>query len=159
MAKTATQTKPAFAAILDRPSGDIDRPSAAPPGEYVCVVQGQPRFDKSSKKQTEFVEFILKVLEAMDTVDEEALETFLTKKDGTKKPLGETTFRATYYLTESSTYRLVDFLDHCEAGEEDMSLRQRIAEAPGKQIVVSIKHEASDDGTTVYAKIGSTAAV
>lgn len=147
MAKAAA----AFASILDRPSSEIERPKPMPVGEYVCVVQGQPRQDKSAKKQTEFVEFTLKFLEALDTVDEEALNAIGGIKDKTIK--------ATYYLTENSTWRLVDFLDHCEAGDEEMSLRQRIAEAPGKQVVATIRHEASQDGTTVFAKVATTAKV
>lgn len=156
MAKAATAT---FSSILDTPSSEVERPRPMPVGEYVCVVQGQPRFDKSAKKQTEFVEFTLKFIEAQDTVDSDALGEWLTKKDGSKDRLADRTTKTTYYLTENSLWRLNDFLDHCEAGDEDMSLRQRIAETPGKQIIVTVKHEASQDGSAVFARVGATAPV
>jgi hypothetical protein len=37
-------------------------------------VQGQPKIDKSSKKQTEYVQYTLKPIEALDDVDADALD-------------------------------------------------------------------------------------
>lgn len=165
MAKTATQTKPAtFSSVLDMPASDIERPKPAPVGSYICVVQGQPRIDKSAKKQTEFSEYNLKVLEPLDDVDVDALETYLTNKDGTKRRITDQSFKVTFYHTESSIYRLKEFLEHCgidmdEAESEGTSLRQLIAESPGKQVVAHVFHEASQDGETVYAKVKNTTAV
>lgn len=150
MAQAARQA-PAFTSILDRPSGEIERPKPMPVGTYVCVVQGQPKFDKSTKKQTDYVEFTLKFLEASDDVDEEALAAI--------GGIADKTIRNTYYLTEASAFRLVDFLDHVSAGSEDMSLAQRIPEAVGKQVLVTISHRASDDGQSVFAQVKSTAPV
>lgn len=147
----AQPAQKSFASILDTPSSEIERPKPLPVGEYVCVVQGQPRFDKSSKKQTEFVEFTLKILEALETVDVDALEEMGGIKDKTIK--------ATYYITETALWRLKDFLDHCNAGDEDESLRQRIDQTPGCQVIVTIKHEASDDGQSVFGRVGGTASV
>ena len=141
-----------FETVLDRPSSSIERPKPAPVGEYACVVIGQPREDKSTKKQTPFVEFTLKFLSAMESVDEDALDAWL----GEKK-LQEMTIQYTFYLTEGAAWRLVKFLDDLEAGDEDMSLRQRIAETPNKEIIVTIRHEPSEDGESMFARIGSTA--
>jgi hypothetical protein len=164
MAKTATASAPHFASVLDTPVGDIERPKPLPPGQYVCVVQGQPRIDKSAKKQTEFSEYTLKLLEAMDTVDEEALTTYLTNKDGSKKRLQDVTTKVTFYHTENSVYRLKDFLRHCgldidDAESEGTSLRQLIAEVPGRQVIATITHEASQRGDGVYATVSDTAPV
>ena len=79
------QTKPQFASVLDMPASDIERPKPLPVGSYVCVVQGQPRIDKSAKKQTEFVEYTLKLLEALDDVDADGLEAVGGIKDKTTK--------------------------------------------------------------------------
>lgn len=150
MAKVATQQS--FASVLDMPASDIERPKPAPVGSYVCVVQGQPKIDKSSKKQTEYVEYTLKPLQALDDVDPDALKDW--------GGLAEKTFRVTYYLTENSVYRLKEFLEHCGIEmEEGGSLRQYIGEAAGQQVTVSIVHEASQDGETVYAKVKNTTAV
>lgn len=151
MAKTAT--KPAtFSSVLDMPASDIERPKPAPVGSYICVVQGQPRIDKSAKKQTEYSEFTLKPLEPLDDVDTDALEAWGGIKDKT--------FKVTFYHTENSIYRLKEFLEHLgiDMGEDE-SLRQAMAEAPGKQVIAHIIHEASQDGETVYAKVKNTTAV
>ena len=146
------QTKPQFASVLDMPASDIERPKPLPVGSYVCVVQGQPRIDKSAKKQTEFVEYTLKLLEALDDVDADGLESVGGIKDKITK--------VTFYLTENSVYRLKEFLEHCGVDmEEEGSLRQYIAEAPGKQVVAHIIHEASQDGDAVYARVKNTTAV
>ncbi len=67
------------------------------------------------------------------------------------------TIRATYYLTEESAYRLKDFLDHCDAGDDSMSLRERIGEAPNCQVMAFIRHTASQDGSSIYAELAKTA--
>ncbi len=141
-----------FASVLDMPAQDIERPKPIPVGSYVCVVQGQPKFDKSTKKQTEYVEFTLKLLEAMDDVDEDAL-----KEAGGIK---DKTMRNTYYLTEGAIWRLKDFLGHCGIDTDtDASLRQLIDEAPGKQVVANIAHQASNDGSSVFAQVKNTSTV
>lgn len=146
------QTKPQFASVLDMPASDIERPKPLPVGSYVCVVQGQPKIDKSSKKQTEYVEYTLKLLEALNDVDTDALDAV--------GGIQEKFTKVTFYLTENSVYRLKEFLEHCGVDmEEEGSLRQYIAEAPGKQVVAHIIHEASQDGDAVYARVKNTTAV
>ncbi len=141
-----------FSSVLDTPAGDIERPKPLPVGSYVCVVQGQPRIDKSTKKQTEFVEYTLKLLEALDDVDDEALKDIGGIKDKTT--------RITFYLTENSIFRLKEFLEHCGIEMEDKgSLRQYIGEATGQQVVAHIVHEASQDGDAVYARVKNTTPV
>lgn len=159
MAKTATVTKLAKPAekigdILDRPSADAKPPKTMPAGNYLCRVQGLPRFDKSSKKQTPFVEFLLVPTSAMDDVD----ETELAESGG----LADKTIKATFYLTDNSEYRLSEFLTACGIAEEDddgekFSHRQRIEETPNTEVIVTMIHEPSADGTRMYAKPGAFA--
>lgn len=146
-----------FASILDRPSTEIERPKPLPQGTYSTVVNGLPRYDKSSKKQTEFVEFTLKVLAAGEDVDEDDLKAWMQKPDGTTRSLADASIRATYYLTEDAAWRLKKFLEDLGTTDEDGSLRQRIEMAPGRQVNVFMKHRASEDGSTTFAEIGSTA--
>lgn len=170
MAKQATATAPnrgSFSDILKTKASDVERPEAMPVGDYVVVVTGQPRQDKSAKKQTPFVEFTYKILEAMESVDEEQLDEWLTNKKGEKKKLNECTIRDTYYLVEKALYRLTDMLVACgvaEADEEgniitDKSLEQLIGETPGCQLIVTMRHESFQDGSGVNAKVGGVAAV
>lgn len=145
-------SSPNFGAILDKPSTEIERPKPLPAGTYTMVVKGMPRYDKTTKKGTEYAEFILQPLSAGEDVDEGDLAAMggLTNK----------TLKDTYYLTEDAIWRLKKFCDDCGVEEEgDVSLRQRIESTNGCQILVHVKHEASQDGQTIYAKVGSTAAV
>ena len=163
MAKAATAhstSASSFSDILKTKASEVERPAAMPVGDYVVVVTGQPRQDKSAKKQTPFVEFTYKVLEAMESVDEEQLTEWLTNKKGEKKKLTEVTIKDTYYLTENSLWRLTDMLKACGLDtESDMSLGQLIEEAPGSQLIVTLRHESFQDGSGVQARVGSVAAV
>lgn len=149
---------PNFGALLDKAPSEVERPPAAPEGQYLWVVQGLPRYDKSSKKQTEFAEFTLKCLQAGPDVDADALEEFLTNKDGTKNQLTDFTTKATFYLTDKSIWRLDEFHTHCGIDlEVEASRRDRNDECMNCQVVGYIKHEPSNDGTSVFAKLGKTA--
>ena len=166
MAKEATARATTFESVLDRPSAEIDRTvKPLPVGSYVAIVQGQPRIDKSSKKQTEFSEYTMKLLEARDDVDEEALEDYLTLADGSKKKLTDCTIKATFYHTEGSIGRLLTFLDHLdgltpdEAAEVDASPRQRMSEVAGKSCVIHVKHEPWQSGEGVSARVAGTSIV
>ena len=164
MAKAATAVAPrtsvsSFSDILKTKRGEVERPTPMPVGEYVCVVTSEIRMDKSKQKQTPFVEFTYKVLEAMDSVDTDQLDEWLTKKDGTKKKLSEVTIKDTYYITEGSKWRLEDMLKACVGEDDDMSMEQAIQETPGSQLIVTMRHESFQDGTGVVAKVAGVAAV
>lgn len=141
---------PNFATLLDTPSQDVTAPPTFPAGPWHWKIIGQPRFDKSSKKQTEFVEFTCKPLAALEGVDPDDLATFGDFKDKT--------LPNTFYITEKSLFMLKEFLDHCGI-EDEGTLRQRIDEAMNQEFIGFIRHEASEDGTRVYARFGKTAPV
>lgn len=141
-----------FTDILDRPATDFERPKPLPMGTYVMLIKGLPRFDKSSKKQTPFVEFMCDIVSAGDDVDEEAL----AEMGG----IAGKQMKATFYTTEEATYRLREFLGHCGLDEAEYgSLRQMIEAAPGSQFFGTIIHEATQDGQGVFARLGTTAPV
>lgn len=139
---------PNFGALLDRAPSEVERPKPMPEGQYLWVVSGLPRYDKSSKKQTEFVEFTLKAVQAGTDVDQDEL----AEMGG----IADKTTKATFYLTEGSLWRLKEFLEHCGIEEGD-SLRAMIEETMNCQVVGFIKHEASNDGESVFARLGKTA--
>lgn len=142
--------QPHFATILDEAPSEVVRPKPLPAGTYTCVVRGQPRYDKSSKKRTPFVEFSLAAIAAGEDVDFEELEA-CGGIDGK-------IIRATYYLTEDAAYRLDEFHSHCgiDLGIE-ASRRQRCEEVVNAQVTAVMRHRASDDGTAVYAELARTA--
>ena len=69
--------------ILDKPATQLDRPKPLPVGEYIWMTIGLPRHDKSKEKQTPYVEFKVKCLSALESVDQEALDEWANKSDGT----------------------------------------------------------------------------
>lgn len=150
MAKPATQRS--FTSILDRAPSEIEKPKPLPVGSYITQLVGQPRIDKSAKKQTEFREFTHKIISAGEDVDEDELAEFL----GDRK-LTEMTIKNTYYITEASIWRLKEFCEHCGIDlDECESLNAALDETPGKQVGIFINHEPSQDGSSFFARINKT---
>ena len=150
MAKAAQAQS--FSSILDRAPSEIEKPKPLPTGSYTTLLVGQPRIDKSTKKQTEYREFTHKILSAGEDVDEDDLKAYL----GGKK-LTDVLMKNTYYITEGAVWRLKEFLEHCGIDLDEVdSLAEGIEETPGKQVGIFINHEASQDGTSVFARIGKT---
>lgn len=145
-----------FASILDRPSSATEKPKPLPVGTYLAMVKSLPEEGESPQKKTPFQKFTLQFLQAAEDVDETALAEVLKGK-----ALNEKTMAYTLYVTEDAAWRLGKFLD--DLGVDDangtISFRQRISSTPGKQVLIGIKHRASEDGESVFAEIKSTAAV
>lgn len=145
-----------FEEILGMKSSEIKPPQAYPPGTYHCLVDGPPQPGKSSQKQTDFLGFKFKILTPMQDVDAAlAAEAQVVGKIIT----GE------YYITDGAKWRLKEMLvDHLgintnEGQPNEKSLRELVAEAPGKQLLVKLRHELSQDGKRVFHRIESTAHV
>lgn len=150
-----------FASVLDKPSNEIGRPKPMPVGSYVGVIQGLPKIDKSTKKQTEYSEYTIKYTSAMDDVDEEDLDTALTKPSGEKINLIDKVQKITFYHTDDSIWRLKQFFDHCDIPTEDdsgdvLTTRQRMQLTPNCQVGFHLKHAASEDGEAVFANVDKT---
>lgn len=142
---------PSFEEIMRMPASDIKPPEAYPVGTYHCLVDGPPEKGKSSKKETDFLEFKLKILRPMEDVNGEAA--------AAQQVVGKT-LRHQIYITDGSAYRLIDFLcDHLGIEKAGKSPSELVAEAPGKQVLVKVKHEPSQDGTRVFHRVESTAKV
>lgn len=150
-----------FASVLDKPSTEVGRPKPLPVGSYIGIVQGLPKIDKSTKKQTEYSEYTVKIVQAQDDVDEDDLKNALTKASGEVQNLTDKTVKITYYHTDDSLWRLKQFFEHLDIPEEDddgdtLTMRQRMQLVPNRQIGFYIKHTASDDGEAVYANVDKT---
>lgn len=149
-------TNASFQSILDRPSSATEKPKPLPVGTYLAMVKGLPEEGESTQKKTPFVKFTLQFLQAAEDVDEEALTEVLKGKALSDKTTGHT-----LYITEDAAWRLGKFLDDLGIDDQNgtVSFRQRISSAPGRQVMIALKHRASDDGENVFAEIKSTAAV
>ena len=137
-------TAPNFASILDESPTEVSAPQPAPQGTYVFVV-GNPRYDKSTVKGTDFVEFPVRAIAAESDVDEAELE----EAGG----LDAINLRATFYLTEDAVYRLDEFHSHCGIDLEDgTSRRSRNDAVVNAEVRGFVKHEPSKDGTRIFAR-------
>lgn len=145
-------TAPNFSSILDDSPTEVARPQPLPAGTYLTRVIGQPRYDKSSKKQTPFVEFTLKLMAAEEDVDADELADALGEKS-----ISDRVLPITFYLTEDAVYRLDEFHEHCGLDlENEESRRNRNDEVTNAEVRVVVAHEASQDGSQVFARIRRT---
>lgn len=141
---------PNFASILDEAPTEIERPKPLPVGTYLCVVQGQPVYDKSNKKGTPFVEFTLRPVSAEEDVDHDDLAAM--------GGLEGKTIKATFYLTEDAVFRLDEFHTHCGIDiNEPASRRARNDAIVNAQVRAVVKHEMSQDATQSFARLARTA--
>lgn len=153
---------PNISAILDRRPSEIEKPKPIPQGTYYTVIVGMPRYDKSSKKQTDFVEFQHKIVQAGDDVDQDALAEALTNAaSGETRSLQDIVMKNTYYLTDSAAWRVKDFLHDCgfDIDDDSLSLREMVEQTAGRQVGVFVKHRPSQDGQSVFAEIDHTIAM
>lgn len=141
-----------FSSILDKQPADVKPPEALPTGSYLCVVKGMPRYDKSTKKGTPFIEYTLVIIQPMEDVDADALAEFGDCKGKVIK--------ATYYDTEGAGYRLKEFYEHCGLDVENAeSMRELVDQPNGCQVIAYMKQEPSDDGRRMFSKLSGTAPV
>ena len=151
---------PNFSSLLDEAPTTVESPKVLPAGTYHCVVRGSPRYDKSSKKQTPFVEFTLIPQSALEDVDESDLSAWATKASGDVRKLTDAAIKATYYETEDAIFMLDQFHEHCGIDlSVPMSRRNRNEEVQNSEVLVVLRHEASDDGQRIFARLARTASV
>jgi len=143
-----------FQDVLNKPATDVKPPEPLPPGTYLCIVDGPGEFAKIGKNQTDCINWKLKPMQAQPDVDQAALTQSLQGKT-----LQEKTIRHRSFITEESVWRLKEFLSHLGIEEGSKTLGEMIPEAPGHQVLVTVGHRASEDGTQVFQEVKSTAKV
>lgn len=141
---------PNFASILDQPADAVKPPPLLPPGTYDTVIVGLPEAGQSAQKKTDFFKFTHRIIAAGDDVDPDELnEAF---PDG----VAGKTVDNTFYLTENSLFMLTEFMKNCGVEMEGKSVRACIDEVPNSRVRIHIKHEPSQDGQRVFARVGRT---
>jgi hypothetical protein len=138
-----------FEEILKRPASEFRAPEPLPVGVYHCMIDGPPEVAES-KNQNKYFRFKFKILAPFRGVD--------AQKAAEMQVVGKTV-TCDYYVTDNATFRLSEMLvDHLGL-EETTPIDQLVAQAPGQQILVELKHEASQDGKRVFHRVHSTAHV
>ena len=141
-----------FSSILDEAPTEVIRPQPLPVGTYLCRVTGQPRYDKSKEKGTQYVEFTLVPID----IGADVAEDDVADAGG----LDGKTFRHTLWLTPDAIFMLDQF--HVDCGlelDEGISRRIRNDECINQEVLAVIKHTASPDGTRTYTNVTRTAPV
>jgi hypothetical protein len=149
---------PNFEEILNKPASSITAPQPIPTGTYHCLVEGPATPGKSSVKQTDFLQFKYKILSPRDDVD--------AAKAAEQQVIGKF-ITQDFYVTENETtqFMLKEFctdtlgIEESDGNGQSKSLKELVAEAPGKQLLVNIVHNLSRDGKRIYHNVGSTARV
>lgn len=142
-------TAPNFSDLLNTSADEVERPKPLPTGSYLCVVKGLPEHGQSSQKKTPFLKFLLQPMQALEDVDTEALE----EMGG----LENKTIPATYYITEDAMWRLKKFYEDCGIEISGKTMGAIAEETVNKSVIGVIRHEASQDGTAVFARLADTA--
>src|SRR5260370_2549018 len=131
-----------FQDILNRPSEEIKPPVTLPMGSYHTIVVGLPEQGQSSKKKTDFLKFQHKIIAALDDVDPDAITEF--EQDG--ETIAGQTMDNTFYITDKSANMLKEFILNCGVDLTGKSMAEGLDEIPNSEVIVHIKHEASEDG-------------
>lgn len=141
-----------FSKILGKQTQEIEKPKPLPMGTYVCNNPALPRFIELGQNKTPCAQFNLTVIAPGDDIDAEQLSEYGEWKGKS--------IRHNMFLTEDSLFRTKEEL--CNAftiEEEGKTLGQVFNETVNRQVLVTLTHRPSDDGTTMYVQVEKLAAV
>lgn len=141
---------PKFADILNTKAEDVKPPVVLPQGPYLTIIQGLPEQIVSSQKKTPGLRFLHKIVAPLEGVDEDAVAAIEGGVTGK-------VVRNDLWTTPDSLFMLMQFIEHCGIDPKGKTVGQMIEETPNREVVIFIKHDASDDGERIFAKVGKTA--
>jgi len=146
-----------FTDILNKPAESIEKPKPRPPGTYLCIVNGPHKMKEVNDKPVVSISF--KTMQAQDDVD----QALLAESGGVGNTVVQDYFLQTNDGNDNS-WGLLQFLEnHLGIEKAGKTLSQMLAEAPGKQVLVNLKHEIYTDKRTnepaMAVRVGNTAKV
>jgi hypothetical protein len=143
-----------FQEILNQNLDDFEAPQPLPVGTYLTIVDGQPTIGELGKNKNGAAVFNLKFMQATGDVDQHALIQSLKGKS-----LSDRSIRHTLWLTDDAKWRAKQFIrDHLGISTaEAKTFTEAAALSMGRTVMVNLGHRASDDGTTIYNDVKSTA--
>lgn len=139
--------------ILSRPSAEIKSKPPKPVGTYHCMVQGPFEIKTVGQKQTTVHDYTYKILAPMEDVD--------AQQAAEQGVVGQT-IRDRFFITEAAVFMLKEALVDAMGIDDNngqKSLKEMESEAPGKQLLVTLKHRSSEDGKRVFEEVASRAHV
>ena len=152
-----------FRKLLDMPLNELE-PQPLPPGTYLCIVDGQPYFEKAGEEdeidceddETLYVVFTFRPLRVENDVDQGQLREVL---NGEMLSDREITYRM--FVDQSNQFkgRINKFLVDDLGIDSTLRLKEALPEAMGKEVYVKLMHQPSKDGRRLLAIVASTAKV
>lgn len=144
-----------FEEILSKPTSEIKAPQPFPAGHYHCMIEGLPEHGQSAKKQTDYLRFKYKIIQAQEDVDARAV----VEQQVVGKHLTQD-----FYVTDNDVTQhiLREFLENTvgiDNPEGKMGIKEMLPLSQNQQIIVEVKHEMSQDGKRIYHRVNSTAHV
>lgn len=141
-----------FSKILQKQAETIEKPKPLPIGSYICVNPKLPEFKGVGQKETPCAEFSLTILVPSDDVDPDEIKAFGDIKGKT--------IRHRMFLTEGTEFRTKEELVNAFGIEEaGKNLGQMFNETINKQVLVTVKHRPSEDGTDIFMEVEKLSAV
>jgi hypothetical protein len=110
--------------LLDKPAGEAPKPKARPAGEYLYTISSF-KFDKSSQKKTDYVEFMCIPMQPGPDVDQAEYASLSPEQQ--RKPRG-----LTFYLTPEALFMLDGFLEKIGMPLAGRTYKAVIPECVGK---------------------------
>ena len=151
-----------FTDVLSLKPGEIEKPKPRPIGTYLGAIQKYELRDVDTKNGTrKIIDFSIKLIAPQEVEDQEALAEQGDIADW--YPLQ----KGIFYETPEGRYALKQFLvEQCDIdpgeGSSEKSLGEMIAEVPGRQLLVTLKHEpytSRENTPEIRTAIASTAKV
>lgn len=153
---------PDFTSILGKKAADVEKPKPKPTGVYLATISGMPKQKtiQAAGEDRAILSFSCKIMAPHEVDDMEALSDPKIGDVATWPPFQ----RDIWIDTPEGEFALRQFLTNTlgiQPGK--MTLGQMAAEAPGKQLLVTLKHRPYTDKNTneaeIATEIGATAAV
>lgn len=125
---------------------DIKDIPPIPAGTYFTQIVGPHEMIKSGKKQTDGAQITLRLLQAKDDVDADALASHL---EASNRNLQDVQMKYVFWDSPYLEQSLRNFFRNAMGFDGDWSVAQCFANIPGKNVLVSVKHRPvqANDGT------------
>jgi hypothetical protein len=134
-----------FTSLLEKKTDDVEAPALLPAGSYLMTI-AQYRTGESSKQKTPYVEFDLKIAQAMEVEDQEGLAKV--------RNLTDKTLKTQFYLSEDALFRLKDFLAKTGLPTEGRSFAEILSEVAGAQIIGIVSHRVNpNNAEQIFAEV------
>ncbi len=140
----ASNRPPDLNSLLSKPLDSFEAPKTIPAGTWKGVI-GPYSYDKSARKKTDFVRYLLNITGPGDDIDEADLEG--VEWDGKQ-------LKKDFYLTPDALFRLTDFITSLGISISGRSVTEMIPEAVGIPVLITVTEDDSEDGKTKYNNVG-----